>query len=174
MNIVGYVREAPGRGQSDTAFAQGERVRRWALDTGNHLVATCQDHGPEAVTDRPGYRAMIDLVRSGSADAVVVASLDALSPDKIVQEIMLVDIRTGGATVISTDEADHELLANADGDHTRLVARDVVAKVADYRAAYGLSGADPSRTDVGFGDSADDDNGDDGRNVVVELIAPTG
>jgi DNA invertase Pin-like site-specific DNA recombinase len=173
MYIVGYVREAPGRGQSETAFAQSEQIRRWALDTGNHIVATCQDHGSAAPTDRPGYRAMIDLVRSGSADAVVVASLDALSPDKIVQEIMLVDIRLGGATVIATNEDDLAILADASDDHARLVVRDVVAQVADYRNAFGLSGSEgntsaaPSTVDV----RPDDD---DGRNVVVELIAPTG
>lgn len=173
MNVVGYVREAPGRGHSDTAFAQSERIRRWALDNGSHLVATCQDHGPDSVSERPGYRAMIDLVRSGRADAVVVATLDALSPDKIVQEIMLVDIRTGGATVISTSEDDLTLLADASDDHARLVVRDVVAKVAEYRSSFGLSGDGSGSTIPGHvGDS--DDNGDDGRDVVVELIAPTG
>ncbi len=169
MNIVGYVREAPGRGQSDTAFAQSERIRRWALDTGDHLVATCQDHGPGSTVHRPGYRAMIDLVRTGAVDAVVVAGLDAFSTDKIVQEIMLVDIRTAGVTVISTDEDDHRALTAGGEDHARMVVRDVVAKLADYRRSFGLSEADP--VDRPASASRDDD---DGRSVVVELIAPTG
>lgn len=169
MNIVGYVREAPGRGHSDTAFAQSERIRRWALDTGDHLVATCQDHGPGSTTSRPGYRAMIDLVRTGAVDAVVVAGLTALSTDKIVQEIMLVDIRTAGVTVISTDTDDHDALSDAGEDHARMVVRDVMAKVADYRTAFGLS---ESPGDGAASAARDDD--DDGRSVVVELIAPTG
>lgn len=173
MNIVGYVREAPGRGQSETAFAQSEQIRRWALDTGNHIVATCQDHGSGAPDVRPGYRAMIDLVRSGSADAVVVASLDALSPDKIVQEIMLVDIRLGGASVIATNDDDLAILADASDDHTRLVVRDVVAQVAAYRDAFGLSGSDGHTVATSSTDDVRPDD-DDGRNVVVELIAPTG
>ena len=94
MKIVGYVREAPGRSDTDSTFAQTERIRRWALDSGNDVVAICQDHrDASSPTDRTGYRALIDIVRAGTADAVVVATLDALSPDKIRQEIMLVDIR---------------------------------------------------------------------------------
>lgn len=168
MNVVGYVREAPGRGQSDTAFAQSEQIRRWALDTGNHLIATCQDHGSGSPDDRPGYRALVDLVRAGRADAVIVADLDALSPDKVLQEIMLVDLRAGGATIIATADHDLAVLADASEDHTRLVVRDIVAKVVDYEATFGLSPGD-------VGEPATvDEREDDGHNVVVELIAPTG
>ncbi|HSJ70418.1 MAG TPA: recombinase family protein [Acidimicrobiia bacterium] len=171
MRIVGYVREAPGRGQSDTAFAQSERIRRWALDTGNEIVAVCQDHHASAAPlDRPGFRALLELVRTGSADAVVVARLDSLSPDKMLQEIMLVDIRRGGATVISTDDADLETLRNGNDDHTRLVVRAVVAKVAEYQEALGLSG----HADHLVAPSVAEPEIDERRNVVVELIAPTG
>lgn len=170
MRVAGYVREAPGRGHSDTAFAQSERVRRWALDSGNELIAVCQDrHGTTSPTDRPGYRALLELVRSHAADAVVVATLSALSPDKVLQEIMIVDIRNAGATVVSTDEHDVEAMMHASSDHTRLVVRDVVEKVEEYRAAYGLSG---DRVDDVDADHDDDD--DDGHNVVVELISPAG
>lgn len=171
MRIVGYVREAPGRGQSDTAFAQSERIRRWALDTGNEIVAVCQDHHASvAPLDRPGYRALLELVRTGSADAVVIARLDSLSPDKMLQEIMLVDIRRGGATVISTDETDLETLRNGNDDHTRLVVRAVVAKVAEYHEAFGLSG----RAEDLVAPAVAEPEIDERRNVVVELIAPTG
>lgn len=172
MRIVGYVRQAPGRGQSDTAFAQSERIRRWALDTGHDIIAVCQDHhasvAPEA---RPGYRALLEIVRSGGADAVVVDSLAALSPDKVLQEIMIVDIREGGATVIATDAGDLAVLRDADTDHTRLVVRDVVAKVAEYRSAFGLSGGTEGTVVPEFDVRLEDD---DVRDVVVELIAPTG
>ena len=171
MNVVGYVREAPGRGQSETAFAQGERIRRWALDTGNHLIATCQDHGSGSPTDRPGYRALLDLVRGGRADAVVIADLDALSPDKVLQEIMLVDIRAGGATVIATSEHDLAVLADATQDHARLVVRDIVAKLSEYESSFGLSSS--ADADEESPNPARFDDGE-GHNVVVELIAPAG
>lgn len=171
MRIVGYVREAPGRGQSDTAFAQSERIRRWALDTGNEIVAVCQDRSASASPfDRPGFRALLELVRTGSADAVVLARLDSLSPDKMLQEIMLVDIRRGGATVIATDDADLEILRDGNDDHTRLVVRAAVAKVAEYDEAFGLSG----RTEHDITPSVAEPEIDERRNVVVELIVPTG
>jgi Resolvase, N terminal domain len=172
VRIAGYVREAPGRAQPDTAFAQGERIRRWALDTGNDLIAVCQDHHHAvAPADRPGYRALIEIVRSGGVDAVVLATLGALSPDKVMQEVMITDLRLGGATVISTDEPDLDVLRDGAEDHTRLVVRDVVHKVAEYREAFGLSGDpwDPT----GSADVGEDDEGDY-TDVVVELIAPAG
>jgi len=171
VQVAGYVREAPGRGQSDTAFTQTERIRRWALDTGNDVIAVCQDRRSAASPDdRPGYRALLEIVRSGSADAVVISSLAALSPDKMLQEIMIVDLRNAGATVIATEEADLAALGAAGSDHTRLVVRDVVAKVAEYREAFGLSG-EAGIVNAHF---APRDEDDDGHNVVVELIAPTG
>lgn len=174
MRIAGYVRQAPGLSDPDPAFAQSERVRRWARDTGNELIAVCQDHHAAAAhTDRPGFKALLDIVRSGNTDAVLVANLSALSPDKVTQEIMISDIRRAGATVIATDEDDLEILRTAADDHTRIVVRDIVERVAEYREAFGLSGSDvPTveasvvETEVSIPRSSTD--------VVVELIAPTG
>ncbi len=175
MKIAGYVRESRGRVQPDTAFAQSERIRRWALDTGNDVIAICQDHhGANSPSDRPGYRALVEIVRSGAADAVVLATLDALSSDKVLQEIMLEDLRIGGATVVATDPDDVETLRTGVEDHARMIVRDIVHRVAEYREAFGLSGegtgsVDPSLPEPGL------DDGDDGdyTDVVVELIAPT-
>ncbi len=168
MRVAGYIRQIPGHEQADTAFAQSERIRRWVRDTGHDLVATCQDDGSAAATaDRGGYRALLDIVRSSSADAVVIANLDALSADKMLQEIMLADLRASGVTVIATDEADVETLADAAEDPARQVVRDIVAKVAEYREAFGLAGdvgiVAPARTAV-----------QDATDVVVQLIAKPG
>lgn len=173
MNIAGYARETPGRGQADTAFAQSERIRRWVRDSGNELIAICQDNRTAPPTERPGYRSLLEIVRSGSADAVLVATLEAISPDKVDQEIAIVDIRAAGATFISTDERDLTVLRDGHEDHIRLVVRDVVSKVADYRSAYGLSGADEPTVEP-IGPDVPESTGEDHRNVVVELIAPTG
>ena len=171
MRIVGYVREIPGHEQADTAFAQSERIRRWVRDTGNELIAICQDTTAATVDERAGYRALVEIVRSGGVDAVLVGTIEALAGDKVVQEIMLVDLRASGVTVISTEEADHALLDVTADDHTRMVVRDIVAQVAAYRRAYGLDG-DAVGT-VAPNAPQRPDNGDDGS-VVVELIAPTG
>lgn len=140
MNIAGYVRQAPGHGDLDSAFAQSERVRRWVRDAGHELIAVCQDHRAASTSfDRPGLKALLDIVRAGRVDAVVVGSLAALSPDVVTQEIIIVDIAEAGATVIATDEDDLEALRDAADDHTRMIVRDIVSKVHQYQGAYGLS-----------------------------------
>ncbi|MEE8456585.1 MAG: recombinase family protein [Acidimicrobiia bacterium] len=141
MKIAGYVRQTPGRTDPDTAFAQSERIRRWVADTSNELIAICQDHhAASAPTDRPGFKALLDIARSQGADAVVVASLSALSPDKMTQEIMIQDLRIAGVTVIATDEADIASLQSSESDHARMLVRDVLARITEYREAFGLSG----------------------------------
>jgi len=145
VRVVGYIREAPSLEEGETAFAQSERIRRWAADSGHHLIATCQDgRDPTQPLGRDGYRALLDIARSGNADAMVVAGLDVLSPDKITQEIMLDNLRGLGLTIVSTNEPDHGELLDVPDDHTRLVVRDVIAKVGMYRKEF----AEPAVAEV--------------------------
>jgi DNA invertase Pin-like site-specific DNA recombinase len=168
------VRQTPGLSDPDPAFAQSERVRRWVRDTGNELIAVCQDHHASvANTDRPGFKALLDIVRSGNADAVLVANLGALSPDKVTQEIMISDIRRAGATLIATDEDDLEVLRSGADDHTRMVVRDIVERVSEYREAFGLSGSDEPVVEASTVDAVEP-SPHGSTDVVVELIAPTG
>lgn len=144
VRVVGYVREASSLTEGETAFAQSERIRRWTADSGHNLVATCQDgRDPTQPLGRDGFRALLDIARSGNADALVVSELSVLSSDKVTQEIMLDYLRGLGLTVVSTSETDHdELLESPDG-HTRLVVQDVIAKVDEFRKEF-LGAADES------------------------------
>ncbi|MFV1969399.1 MAG: recombinase family protein [Acidimicrobiia bacterium] len=172
MRIAGYVRQTPGRTDPDTAFAQSERIRRWVADTSNELIAVCQDHhAASAPSDRPGFKALLDIARSQDADAVVVASLSALSPDKMTQEIMIQDLASAGATLIATDEADIAALQGADDDHARMLVRDILARFAEYIEAFGLSGeVEPSVQASAITPIAP--NPKETTDVVVELIVP--
>ena len=144
MRVVGYVREAPSLTEGETAFAQSERVRRWAADAGHHLIATCQDgRDPTQPLGRDGYRALLDIARSGNADALVVSDLTVLSPDKVAQEIMLDHLRGLGLTIVSTNEADHNELLDVPDDHTRLVVRDVITKVGEFQKEFGEATPSP-------------------------------
>ncbi|MEA3510860.1 MAG: recombinase family protein [Actinomycetota bacterium] len=160
VRVVGYVREASSLTEGETAFAQSERVRRWTTDSGHHLVATCQDgRDPAQPLGRDGFRAVLDIARSGNADALVVSDLSVLSSDKVVQEIMLDYLRDLGLTIVSTNESDHNELLEIPDDHTRLVVRDVIAKVDEFRREFPESVAeslDPADTDV-----------------IVQLMPPT-
>lgn len=152
MRVVGYVREASSLAEGETAFAQSERIRRWTSDSGHHLVATCQDgRDPTQPLGRDGFRALLDIARSGNADALVISELSVLSSDKVTQEVMLDYLRGLGLTIVSTSETDHDELLELPDDHTRLVVRDVIAKVDEFRKEFPERAADlsvPTDADV--------------------------
>jgi DNA invertase Pin-like site-specific DNA recombinase len=149
VRVVGYVREASSLAEGETAFAQGERIRRWTSDSGHHLVATCQDgRDPTQPLGRDGFRALLNIARSGNADALVVSELSVLSSDKVAQEIMLDCLRSLGLTIVSTNEPDHNELLEVPEDHTRLVVRDVIAKVDEFRREFPeMVGESPDSTE---------------------------
>lgn len=164
VRVVGYVREASNLTEGETAFAQSERVRRWTADSGHHLVATCQDgRDPTQPLGRDGFRAVLDIARSGNADALVVSDLSVLSSDKVVQEIMLDYLRGLGLTIVSTNEPDHSELLEVPDDHTRLVVRDVIAKVDEFRREFPESLAEP----------LDPTDADADADVIVQLMPPS-
>lgn len=176
MRVVGYVRDTPDPSEAEPAFAQAERVRRWVADSGHQLVAVCQDvRTPGRPLGRDGYRAMIGIVGTGEADAVLLPSLDALSADKVTQEIMLWDLRSRGIAVLSTADADLAQLADPPDDSLRGLVRDVLAKVADHVTMVGsslLPAAAPPQPELPAAEPIVSVGVDD-SDVVVELIPPT-
>lgn len=122
MHIVGYVRGLPG--DTNPAFSQGEAIRRWATRGGHQIVAVFQD-GPG---DRTGYQAMLKVLTEPGIDGVVVAGVEALSPDLISQEIMIWHVRSLGRALTSTEPAEAPLLAADSTDQTRNLVRHVLAK----------------------------------------------
>ncbi len=135
MRVVGYVREAPGPPEGENAFTQSERIRRWIAESGHQLVAVCQDvrHSWHAL-GREGYRAMVGIVASGQVDAIVVSSLQTLSLDKIMQEILIWDLRSRGVTVLSAESADLDLLREPPEDPARMLIRDILSRLAEHVA----------------------------------------
>ena len=80
------------------------------------------------------------MLASGNAEAVLLPGLATLSSDLVVQEIMLWDLRSRGARVLSTDPADLDVLSAAPPDADRQFVRHVLARVAEHGA---LAAADP-------------------------------
>jgi hypothetical protein len=104
----------------------------------------------------------MEIVASGAAEAVVVPNLDTFSPDKIVQEIMVRDLRSRGAVVISALESDHRNLENPTPDRVRTLVRDVLTRLDEHEARF----AAPKPA----GELHELDN--DGLPVTVEMISP--
>ncbi len=159
MRIVGYAREFSDRSHAGSIFAQSERIRRWAAEQGYQLLAMCQDvRSPSGEPGDEGFRALLEIVGAGHADAVVVPSLEAFSSDLVIQEVVLHDLRTRGIRVISTTDADVEILADARPDLARLLIRDVLARQAAYARTM------RERAEVEDEPAVSDDD------VVIELI----
>lgn len=159
MRIVGYVRESVDPAER-TAFAQQERLRRYAKEHGHRLVAICQDvRSPGATPARDGYVSMLGVIASGGVDAVLVPDLDTLSSDAIVQEIVLWDLRERGVRILSAEPADLTVLdADTSPGAERLVIRDVLERVGEHERA------------IGGGSSREHSQPPD-TDVVVQIIA---
>lgn len=178
MRVVGYVRDTPDPSEAEPAFAQAERVRRWIKDSGHQLVAVCQDVRTAGRTlGRDGYRAMIGVISTGEAEAVLVPSLDALSPDKVTQEIMLWDLRARNIAVLSAAETDLELLSDPPPDSLRILIRDVLAKVVDHVGMVGAGAiplSEPQAPSLPPAEAEAEEEAEfDDSGVVVELIPPS-
>ena len=164
MRVVGYVREASDPREGEPAFAQSERIRRWANDGGHVLVAICQDLRSADTAGRwEGFRAVLGIVDTDVARAVVVSDLTVLSPDKIVQEIVIRDLRSRDATVISVNEKDHADLEEATADRVRMVVRDVLTRLDEHDKRFAKAGKAARHAPV---------NDFDGEDVIIELISP--
>lgn len=166
MRVVGYVREAPGPQEGDSAYAQAERIRRWVNESSHQLVAVCQDvRTPGRELGREGFRALLGIVSAGQVDAVVLPELSVLSPDKVTQEIMLWDLRRRSVSVVTTEESEVPALEDPPADSSRMLLRDVLAKIGDYLGEVEGIGAStivaPTVLQV-----------DEASDVIVELIPP--
>lgn len=160
MRVVGYVRESAGAEDARPAFAQQEEIRRWVADRGHQLVSVCQDRSGDGhhPLDRHGYLAVLGIAAAGGIDAVVVAGVETLSDDHIVQEILLWDLRARGVKVVSTREDDTAVVGDEEPGATRMLIRDVLARIEEHARMLAEHPATRTRP-VG------------GAEVVVELLA---
>jgi site-specific DNA recombinase len=82
MCTIGYIRVSTDK-QADTGLslqAQREKLRAMAVVHGTDLADIIVDAGESAKNlDRPGMERILDLVRGGEVDTVIVAKLDRLT-----------------------------------------------------------------------------------------------
>jgi DNA invertase Pin-like site-specific DNA recombinase len=136
MRVVGYTRERPPATGAESAFGQGERIRRLVSEHGHELVALCTDaHAPDGDTRRAGFRAAIAVIEAGSAAALVVADLDALDTDLATQEVLLHRVRTLGVPTLSCDPADDKQLLDDPADAVRGEIRRTLRAVEEVAAS---------------------------------------
>jgi len=132
MRIAGYIRERPPAAGGEPAFAQAERIRRYAADHAYDLVTVCQDAATPGRTDATaGFRALLAVVASGAVDTVVIASVEALGDDVEMQEVLAWELKRRGVGVVSTRSGDDTVLDESTPDEIRRTARRVLERVED-------------------------------------------
>lgn len=163
MRVVGYIRESSA--DSEPAFAQSEKIRRWINENGHRLIALCQDvRTPGHPVGREGLQSIIGIASAGQVDAVVVPALTTLSPDKVSQEVIVWELRSHGVGVLSAELGDLDQLADPPADNLRMLARDILAKSARFDTILSLPQNENPEPEVVRIDEAPD--------VVIELIPP--
>jgi len=128
LTVIIYIRvssEEQRRGYS--LDAQREDLLGWAEKRGWQVFATHEDPAcsGRGVKDRPGYQAMMDTVRQGLVEAILVADTDRLHRHVAHEEAMYQELMRLGVKLFSLDERGEVDL------HTARGRRDARRKAVD-------------------------------------------
>jgi len=125
MRLVGYARVS-SEGQLDGLglAVQEKAIRRWAREHGHRLVELCQDpaqSGTIPFIDRPGINCVLDALKHGRAEGVVVLNLGRISRLLTDQEAALAVVWQHGGQVFTVESG--EVLADDPADPMRTAMR---------------------------------------------------
>jgi DNA invertase Pin-like site-specific DNA recombinase len=137
VKIVGYVRVSTATQAEDGLGLdlQKAALRAWCKAKGHRLISILSDEGisgAKELEDRPGLADALDMIRRGKAQGIVVARLDRLARDLIVQETILAEVRRIGGEVFSTSPAEASYLTDDPDDPSRKLIRQVLGAVSEY------------------------------------------
>ncbi|CAN7536919.1 recombinase family protein [Mycolicibacterium frederiksbergense] len=135
MKLVAYIRVSTANQQE----AYGPDIQRKAIadwaKSGGHKIAAWQTDvisGASELRDRAGWREAAALVKAGQADGIVVARLDRLARDVMVQELLLRKLSELGGIVLSTRENENEMLNGESKDPSRKLVRVIMGAISEY------------------------------------------
>lgn len=132
MRAVGYTRvstylQAKHGGGLAT---QVDALERWADDQGAELVMVESDEGESGkngLDTRIGLARAVAMLEEGAADVLVVDYMDRLARDLLMQETMVMRLRSVGVEVVSVKEP------AIDGDEgLRDLVRQILGAIAQY------------------------------------------
>ncbi len=135
MRIVAYLRTSTARQQE--AFGpevQRAAIRRWAKANDHRVVSWQTDtiSGISELASRAGWVAAESLVKERKAGGIVVARLDRLARDVLVQELLLRNTHRLGGVVLSARESENELLSGESRDPSRKLIRTILGAISEY------------------------------------------
>lgn len=135
MRVVAYVRVSSAHQQEAYGpEVQREAIRKWAKAGGHKIVSWETDviSGASELRDRAGWCGAAALVKTGDAQGVVVARLDRLARDVMVQELLLRKLSDLGGIVLSTRENENEMLNGESKDPSRKLVRVIMGAISEY------------------------------------------
>ena len=135
MRLVAYLRVST-KGQADGYGLDVQRsaIRDWAKLGGHKIAAWHTDtvSGASELAARDGWRSASALVKQGTAEGIVVARLDRLARDLMVQELLLRKLSEFGGVVMSTRANENEMLVGESKDPSRKLVRTILGAISEY------------------------------------------
>ena len=135
MKAVAYLRvSTAGQQEAFGPEVQRTAIQRWAK-ANNHRVVSWQTDtisGTSELAERAGWVAAQALVKDGKAGGIVVARLDRLARDVLVQELLLRDTHRLGGVVMSARESENEQLSGESKDPSRKLIRTILGAIREY------------------------------------------
>lgn len=138
MKVAGYVRVSTERQLDGLGLqVQEDTIRGWCRQHKHRLVGIHRDEGvsgSNGLEGRVGLPDALAQVSSGSVGAVVVARLDRLARDLVLQETLLAEVWRSGGEVWSCAGGESDLRDDPD-DPSRALIRQVLGAVSQYERA---------------------------------------
>lgn len=135
MRVIAYIRTSTARqGEAFGPDVQRAAIRQWARANG-HTVASWQTDtisGTSELASRDGWREAAAQIRAGRAQGIVVARIDRLARDVMIQELLLRNLNELGGVVMSARESENDLLTGESNDPSRKLIRTILGAVSEY------------------------------------------
>jgi DNA invertase Pin-like site-specific DNA recombinase len=135
MRAVGYLRiSTAGQADGFGLDVQRDALEAWAEAGGHELGACYQDvtSGVNGLEQRDGLASALATVADGATEGIVVARLDRLARDMVLQETLLREIARAGGMLCSADAGEQSVLGDTAGDPSRKLIRQILGAVAEF------------------------------------------
>jgi DNA invertase Pin-like site-specific DNA recombinase len=137
LRIVAYLRVSTDR-QADEGMGldvQEAAIRAWARQHKARVSFIVRDEGRSGasdVIDRPGLADALGHLHAGRANALVVAKVDRLARDLVLQEWLRAEVLRAGAELRSASPVEDLYLRHDPADPTSTLVRQILGAVAQY------------------------------------------
>ena len=143
MRLVASLRVSTARQVDGLGLdVQELAIRMWAKANGHRIVEVFTDaglSGSNGLDTRVALADALAAIRDRQADGLIVARLDQLARDLVLQEQLLAEVRRMGGTVCSAAGGEDAYLADDAADPSRKLIRQILGSAAEYeRAMIGL------------------------------------